>query len=894
MRFFPKRTQSVAVLVTCTVAIILVVAFVRYRTRRRINSDTADALLQRADDMSWLNSWIEAEPLYRRAEIQFVRNHEPAKALYAHVSEMQALSESSITIPQQIAELRQDLTLPAAHDRETRLRILTILGMLEVNYDSAMARKTWTEVETLALKQHHYLLASRAVGEQGIAAFLLGDIATAKKDVVRAWMVAKVADPAAHIRYASMYGTGLVELHKYKEALGPLNEAIKVAAKTPGAAYPTIAITAKIEALSGLGENNQALALAASEMKRVSAYHLAGHLYELYQTTADVYERMGQWDQAISDLNRSAVYSKQLFYWRGLTQVDGLLAKAYLHQGALQPALTAIDEAIDANRKIPDELYFVPRDLGIKAQILARLGRTKASNDLYEKSADMLDALLTRVPTPTVERQLLNDLRLVYAGYFISLIHQGRPADAFRVIERARGRVEAQLLTHHEIIAPHQPSEVEIRLTKLNLELLDADSTSARSHILEAVYSTEQQLGDNQEADFAPPIPVALNRLRSDLHPSELFVEYVLSEPVSYALAVTRTTVHCYALPARGVMQKEVMQYRSELMAKKTDPALGQKLFKSLLGGIPEFNLKPDLIVVPDGDLNLLPFAAMMNGGQYVLASHIVSVAPSGTAFDLLRHRPALNDQDTRLPFLGVAAWTARARPDNLLALIRRAVSVPERRELVSLPESRYEVETVADDFPGPDTILLGTHATETAFKRLPLSRYKVIHLALHGYVDPEFPDRSALVFAPEEPPRDDGLLQIREIRRLPLDASLVTLSACDTGLGPIGEEGVGNIVNAFIDSGARSVVFTLWAVEDQATTHLMIGFYRHLGSHEAKAEALRSAQLEMLHSGAPPYYWAAFELDGEPADGLFGPLTNDIPHRRNDDELQQSARGGR
>src|ERR1019366_8795638 len=72
-------------------------------------------------------------------------------------------------------------------------------------------------------------LASRAIGEQGIAAFLLGDIATAKKKVVKAWMVAKAADPGARIRYASMYGAGLVELHKYNEALGPLNEAIKFA-----------------------------------------------------------------------------------------------------------------------------------------------------------------------------------------------------------------------------------------------------------------------------------------------------------------------------------------------------------------------------------------------------------------------------------------------------------------------------------------------------------------------------------------------------------------------------------------------------------------------------------------------------------------------------------------
>jgi hypothetical protein len=175
------------------------------------NPASPEALLKRADEMSWLNSWIAAEPLYRQAEFEFTQRHQLSKALYARVSEMPAHSESSTSVPAQIALLRSNLTLPEAQDPETRLRVLTILGMLEVNYDSGMARETWTQVEDLALRQHHYLLASRAIGEQGIAAFLLGDMATAKKDVVEAWMVAKTADPGAHIRYASMYGAGLVE-----------------------------------------------------------------------------------------------------------------------------------------------------------------------------------------------------------------------------------------------------------------------------------------------------------------------------------------------------------------------------------------------------------------------------------------------------------------------------------------------------------------------------------------------------------------------------------------------------------------------------------------------------------------------------------------------------------
>jgi len=248
---------------------------------------------------------------------------------------------------------------------------------------------------------------------------------------------------------------------------------------------------------------------------------------------------------------------------------------------------------------------------------------------------------------------------------------------------------------------------------------------------------------------------------------------------------------------------------------------------------------------------------------------------------DLLRHRGDLSIRH-ELPYLGVAAWISRAPPMTLIASIQRGISGLERSELVALPESRNEVETIATDLPKPSTILLGGQATETNFKRLPLRRYNVIHLALHGYVDPEFPDRSALVFAPEKRPIDDGLLQVRDIRQLRLNASLVTLSACDTGVGPVGEEGIADIVNAFIEAGADSVVSTLWRIDDQPTAQLMEDFYQHLGNGAGKAEALRQAQLDMLNSGEPPYYWAGFELDGEPSASLFSRTSNNLSRRSN------------
>src|ERR1700744_1520917 len=139
----------------------VLLSIVGYHVLWKRNTNAPEALLRRADDMSWLNNWIGAAPLYRQAELQFTQKGQFSKALYARVSGIPARSESSTRFPAQIASLRHDLELPEAQDRETRLRVLTILGMLEVNFDSEMERQTWSEVQSLVTSQHHYLLASR-------------------------------------------------------------------------------------------------------------------------------------------------------------------------------------------------------------------------------------------------------------------------------------------------------------------------------------------------------------------------------------------------------------------------------------------------------------------------------------------------------------------------------------------------------------------------------------------------------------------------------------------------------------------------------------------------------------------------------------------------------------
>ena len=137
----------------------------------------------------------------------------------------------------------------------------------------------------------------------------------------------------------------------------------------------------------------------------------------------------------------------------------------------------------------------------------------------------------------------------------------------------------------------------------------------------------------------------------------------------------------------------------------------------------------------------------------------------------------------------------------------------------------------------GEKRLLLGTNATETAFKAEPLADFEIIHIAAHGIASAKFPDRAALVLGNDPKSVEDGLLQVREIRDLNLAADLVTLSACDTGVGALeGEEGIANLVRAFLFAGAKSVVASLWAASGVYTRNLMQHFYQYI--FEALAES--------------------------------------------------------
>ncbi len=202
------------------------------------------------------------------------------------------------------------------------------------------------------------------------------------------------------MRLAALIGAGMVQFNAYEGALTYLDQAISIATSTPNAAYPSVAVTAKIDALRGLKRYGEALALSAEAMRVPEREHLKGH--QILETRAPIWQDMGNLPQATRDYAQAFQYAKELGYWRGVTESGGPLAQAYEGQNQLTEALSTIDEALNAQQRIPSEMYFAPRNLAIKAEIQKKLGKVASSNNLYERSLHWsIPCSLQRQPQPS-------------------------------------------------------------------------------------------------------------------------------------------------------------------------------------------------------------------------------------------------------------------------------------------------------------------------------------------------------------------------------------------------------------------------------------------------------------------------------------------------------------
>ncbi len=366
----------------------------------------------------------------------------------------------------------------------------------------------------------------------------------------------------------------------------------------------------------------------------------------------------------------------------------------------------------------------------------------------------------------------------------------------------------------------------------------------------------------------------------SCLDSNTCLIEYSTGDSCSWAWLITIDNELLVKLPPHDTIREQVELLRFALQQPGNDNIdyfiqSGCRLFEMLIHPLAEqLRAFENLVIVPDGILNYLPFEVLLTYTDpnqagisysdlpYMALKHSISYAQSASVLYYLSEADKISKSgqlfDTDLVAFGDPYYGKTEESEY-----------PATNGLTRLKYSSEEVEGIVSLFPeGRSKVFIRNNATEENFKNDNiLSRCRYLHLATHGILNDNNPELNSIVLAQDEDPVEDGLLQTSEIFNLKTNADLVVLSACQTGMGKIVRgEGVVGLTRAFMYSGAPSVIVSLWSVSDASTADLMKEYYRNMVVDDyAKSIALRKAKISLISSEqyAHPFYWAPFILVG-------------------------------
>jgi CHAT domain-containing protein len=390
----------------------------------------------------------------------------------------------------------------------------------------------------------------------------------------------------------------------------------------------------------------------------------------------------------------------------------------------------------------------------------------------------------------------------------------------------------------------------------------------------------------------------ASNDIKSVLDSATCLVEYSISHTSLYSFIVRKGSFDLVTLDKPRNLDSLAKSLRHALrtMNHQSYLSAARELYSYLIQPIEKYVAGARrLVIIPDGTLYYLPFEvllstdihrASMNRGRidfrhlpYLLNRFEISYALSGTLFCETQSNTEIKPGGS-LSFAGFAP-VSRESYASAAVLEKKHLGKVGYAELKSLtfdghqfsalPYSEDEVRSVATAFNTSGrigTYVVGSRATKGEFKAH-APGHSIIHIATHGIIDEDHPGLSALLFAPssDSTTGEDALLYAGEIYNLRLNADLVTLSSCESGVGKLVRgEGLMAMTRGFFYAGARNVVCSLWKVYDNQADQLMHRFYRHMLEGRGFSSALREAKLEMIKNEATahPFKWAGFELIGE------------------------------
>ena len=397
------------------------------------------------------------------------------------------------------------------------------------------------------------------------------------------------------------------------------------------------------------------------------------------------------------------------------------------------------------------------------------------------------------------------------------------------------------------------------------LELTDEKFNLLRKHD-DIIAKLEKKYPDYYRYKYSRN-EVDIQKVQEKLKKNEAIIEYFLTDKQLYTFVISKNDLNIISdnLPEKffdqifhirkGLINFSEKNYQLEEELRSASNVLVKSQLQLLNENIDH------LYIVPDGILSYLPFEILYknSASDYLIFDYNIGYIYSSAIFIRETNREKIKENNS------LFAGFAPEYHYNLTAVnsskSSKSLYTVYRKDEVPLPMANTEVKTIASILDGD--AFTGKSTTESFFKEN-AGKYNVLHLSLHGIIDDDNPLMSSLIFNDEDS-INDGYLNAMEIFNLDLNADMVVISACNSGIGQIQKgEGVMSLSRAFAYAGCPSTVMSLWKVSDKSASEIMINFYKHLNKGHEKDKALRLAKLDYLNTTTDPmlkhpFFWATF-----------------------------------
>lgn len=613
----------------------------------------------------------------------------------------------------------------------------------------------------------------------------------------------------------------------------------------------------------------------------------------------------GEFDAAAQYFQQAlAIFQKVVPDSMRVAQVQDNLGELAAKRSDNNRAADFYQEALVLEHQLAPDSLEEAKTLHSLGVVLRASGHVDKSHPYFVRAVDALESQTARLGGSQETR---SSFRAQYADFYgdleITLLDLKKPEQAFQVSERARAQSLLQMLAERDLVFSSEvPADIDrarkgnaAEYDRTQAQLAQLSPTKDRQKVEEL--STRLRHLSEERGQIVERIRVQSPRLASIQYPQPLDLAGTrkILDPgttlLSYGVFEDRTVL--FIVQPQGIepgfsaitLQVSEKELRSKvqtlrgLIGERRQSTNHELTVQSR--GLYDLLIKPAepliegsdrLLIVSDGPLQILPFAALRRSEkEYLVEWKPLHTVVSATVYAELKKARRQAAKPIELVAFGDPQY-----PGNNMNRGERAADAELRSAtnrgltLSPLLFSKAEVDAITSLYPGRSQKYEGPEATEERAKSVG-TNVRYIHFATHGFLDEQFPLNSALVLTiPEkfEEAKENGLLQAWEIfEQVHLDADLVTMSACNTGLGQEQNgEGMIGLTRAFEYAGAHSILASLWSVDDLRTMQLMKHFYSGLLKGKSKDEALRAAQLSLLHSqpSSSPFYWAAFSLTGD------------------------------